>query len=84
MYNKLFKQLETIGDVSLIEILNKITHFNFDNEVLAHMDGKDYNEVFTILSSIQRSNNSLLPPVSLILVLNKLNQITSLRTSRYL
>lgn len=84
MYNELFNKLEAIGDISLNEILNKINRFDFDNEVLSYMDGKNYNEVFLILSSLQRSNNSLLPPVSLILILNKLNQLTSLKTSRYL
>lgn len=84
MYNDLFSQLETISDVSLNQTLNKIIRFNFDPEVLAFMDGKDYNEVFKSLATVQRINNSLLPPVSLILVLNKLNQLPSLRTSRYL
>lgn len=84
MYNDLFSQLETIGDISLSEVLNKITRYNFDPDVLAFMDGKDYNEIFQRLSTVQRVNNSLLPPISLIVVLNKLNQLPSLRTSRYL
>lgn len=84
MYNELFTKLEIIGDISLNEMLNKITRYDFDPEVLAYMDNKNYNEVFQRLVSIQRVNNSLLPPVSLIFVLNKINQLPSLRTSRYL
>lgn len=84
MYNQLFEQLEQKDDVSFFKIYEQIVAHNFSKEVLAFMDNvEDYIQFFEKLSQIS-SQNLMSQPVPFLLILNRIKQIPSTRTSRYL
>lgn len=82
MYNGLVNQLEQARDISVNAILSKIRSGHFDKEVLAYMD--NITDYIAFYEEYEKLDTALNNSVSFLLVLNKLTQLPSYRTSRYL
>lgn len=84
MYNKLLNSLNQAPDFSLQTIVEKIRQSRFDTELLSHMDSvEDYQTFFDECLAISQ-NQATVRTISVVLIFNKLNQLPSQRTSRYL
>ena len=82
MYNNLLTQLKEAADVSLSEIANKISNGIYDNQVVDYLASiTDYSDFYDKCRSVQTTPTL---PFPIIVVLNKLKQMPSSRTSRYL
>ena len=82
MYNNLLTQLKEAADVSLSEIANKISNAIYDKQVVDYLATiTDYSDFYDKCRSVQTTPTL---PFPIIVVLNKLKQMPSSRTSRYL
>lgn len=82
MYNNLLTQLKEAGDVSLAEIANKISTGNYDKQVVDYLATvTDYSDFY---EKCRTATATPAIPFPIIVVLNKLKQMPSSRTSRYL
>lgn len=85
MYHKLKEQLEISDDISLKYVIDKISVNNFDADVLHFITSSpDFISSYEKIITFSQITNNLRTPVSMILILNNLNKIPSLKTSRYL
>lgn len=83
MYNSLLESLQKAPDLSLQQIVDKIRRNNFDKEVLLCMDSvENYQDFFDQCNSLTQAQQ--IRNVSVVLIFNKLSQLPSHRTSRYL
>ena len=82
MYNNLLTQLKEAADFSLSEIANKISNGIYDKQVVDYLATiTDYSDFYGKCRSVQTTPTL---PFPIIVVLNKLKQMPSSRTSRYL